>query len=205
MTEYFPIIPAKTAMLFFDTLNGSATPEAAAAVRASGYIDRLKKIEQACRDAGIAIFYTLPEHRQDGRDWGNDAVVGNPPHRNTFRGTNYKGSRHATVLDDIAPHEGDYVIGKHRWSAFYQTSLELSLRTAGIDTIMLAGGSVHVGIASTAYSARDRDFSLIILEDVIRGVPELVDVFLNQIFPGIARVMTIEDAISKFALSTAHS
>ena len=187
-------------MLFFDTLNGSQSLEADAAMRASGYVDRLKKIEQACRAAGIPIFYTLPEHRQDGKDWGL-TVVGDPPRVTHFRGTNYKGSRHATVLDDIAPQDGDYVITKHRWSAFYQTALELSLRTAGIDTIMLAGGSVHVGIASTAYSARDRDFSLIVLRDVIRGVPELVDLFLNQIFPGLARVMTIDDAIGKFASS----
>lgn len=199
MTDEFPIIPEKTAMLFFDTLNGSLSAEASAALKGTGYIDRLQRIERACRESGIAIFYTLPEHRQDGKDWGL-TVIGDPPRITNFRGTNYKGSRHATVLDDIVPQEGDYIITKHRWSAFFQTCLELSLRTAGIDTIMLAGGSVQVGIASTAYSTRDRDFNLIILRDVIRGSPDLTNVFLNQIFPGLARVMTIDEATSKFAL-----
>ena len=45
------------------------------------------------------------------------------------------------VIPEIAPRPGDFVVKKQRWSTFYQTHLELSLRTAGIDTIMIAGGS----------------------------------------------------------------
>jgi nicotinamidase-related amidase len=201
VSDDFPIIPEKTALLFFDTLKGSPTPESAAAIRASGYIERLQKIERASRAAGIAIFYTQPEHRKDGRDWGNNAVVGGTqPRLNTYQGINFKGSRHAEILDEIAPQEGDYVISKHRWNAFHQTCLELSLRTAGIDTIMMAGGATHVGIASTAYGARDRDFSLIMLRDVIRGADDITEMFLDKVFPGMARVMTIDEAISRFAV-----
>src|SRR5687768_4176413 len=130
MREEFPIIPEKPAALFFDTLAGGLHPqnqEAARALAAEGFIDTLQQVAQACRAAGIAVFYTLPEHRQDGRDWGNSAVIGNPPHRNTFRGTNYKGSDHAVIISEIAPQPGDYVITKHRWNAFFQTCLELSL------------------------------------------------------------------------------
>jgi nicotinamidase-related amidase len=199
MADEFPIIPEKTALLFFDTLKGSPTAEEAEAIRRSGYIDRLVKIERAGRAAGIAIFYTVPEHRQDGRDWGNETVIGNPPRRNTFRGINYKGSQHATILEEIAPQPGDYVIGKHRWSAFFQTSRELSLRTAGIDTIMLVGGATQIGVASTAYAARDHDFSLIMLSDALSGPADVVQFFLEKVFPGLARVMTIDEAISSFA------
>ncbi len=44
----FPIVPSKTAMLFFDTLSSSLHPEdpaAQAAVNESGYIPRLQSIE----------------------------------------------------------------------------------------------------------------------------------------------------------------
>ncbi len=75
-------------------------------------------------------------------------MIGTPPAATTYKGINYKGSRHAKCLDLIAPQPGDYVIAKHRWNAFLQTSLELSLRTAGVDTIMLAGGATEMGIAT---------------------------------------------------------
>jgi ureidoacrylate peracid hydrolase len=201
MAEEFPIIPEKTAMLFFDTLNGSDAA-GMAALKASGHIDRLVKIEQACRRAGIAVFYTQPEHRQDGKDWGL-TVIGNPPQVTYFRGINYKGSHHAEVIPEIAPRPGDYVVSKHRWSAFHATCLDLSLRTAGIDTIMLAGGGVTAGIASTAYSARDYNYNLIILRDVTIGRPGVLEMFLDDVFPGLARVMTIDEAMAKFAVTAA--
>jgi nicotinamidase-related amidase len=203
MFDEFPIVPEKTAVLFFDTLSGGLHPqneEAARALAASGFIERLQQVEQSCRKAGIAVFYTLPEHRQDGRDWGNDAVIGNPPHRNKFRGTNYKGSAHAVIIPEIEPQPGDYVITKHRWNAFFQTSLELSLRTAGIDTIILAGTVTNIGIASTAYGARDHDFSLIILRDGCRaGDPTVNDFFMDKIFPGLARVVNTAELVEHLA------
>ena len=104
-------------------------------------------------------------------------------------------------MPELEPQPGDYIIEKHRWSTFYQTHLELSLRTAGIDTIMIAGGSTEVGVASTAYSARDRDFNLIILRDACRsGRPEVNDFFMDKVFPIFARVMTADQAIAQFAV-----
>jgi nicotinamidase-related amidase len=103
------------------------------------------------------------------------------------------------VIPELAPQPGDYVIKKHRWSTFHQTHLELSLRTAGIDTIMICGGSTEVGVASTAYSARDRDFNLILLRDVCTsGQAGVVDFFMDKVFPIFARVMTVEQAIANF-------
>jgi nicotinamidase-related amidase len=97
------------------------------------------------------------------------------------------------------------VITKHRWSAFHQTHLELSLRTAGIDTIILAGGSTNVGIASTAYAARDRDFSLIIVRDACRSArdPSINEFFMDEIFPRISRVMTLQELLAKLPVAVA--
>jgi nicotinamidase-related amidase len=104
------------------------------------------------------------------------------------------------VIPEIAPRSEDYVIKKHRWSTFFQTHLELSLRTAGIDTIMLAGGATHIGIASTAYSARDRDFNLIILRDACNaGRPGVNEFFMDEVFPVFARVLTVDQALALLA------
>src|SRR5437588_8012609 len=73
----FPIVPSKTAMLFFDTLNvylHPKDPEARAAVEASGIIPAQVKIYQACRDAGVAIFYGQADHRPDAKDFAPQIV-----------------------------------------------------------------------------------------------------------------------------------
>ncbi len=200
----FPIVPRTTAMLFFDTLNGSLHPKDAAAQSAlNGYIARLEQVNRACRQAGITMVYTRPEHRSDLRDWprtvvdlGHHGQPGSGPRLSADPGS-VAGSWEAQVIDEIAPQPGDYVIVKHRWSSFFQTHLELSLRTAGIDTVMLAGGATEVGIASTAYAARDHDLNLMLLRDACRSTKEGVnEFFMDRVFPIFARVRTVDEAIA---------
>ena len=200
----FPILPDKTAMLFFDTLNiylHPEDPDRRAAIEKSGVIARMQKVNKACREARIPVFYGQADHRPDFRDFAPHVVegIGTPPDERPRKTTPpgvTGGSWGAEIIPELAPEAGDYIIKKHRWSTFYQTHLELSLRTAGIDTVMLAGGATEVGIASTAYSARDRDFSLIILRDACTSLrPEVMEMFMDKVFPMFARVMTVDEAI----------
>ncbi|HEX6513824.1 MAG TPA: isochorismatase family cysteine hydrolase [Chloroflexota bacterium] len=201
----FPIVPARTAMLFFDALNvylHPKDPEVKAAVEHSGVLVAMQKINQAARDAGIAVFYAQADHRPDFKDFAPHIVdrghqQASPEPYKTTPPAAVSGSWEAEIVPELAPQSGDYVIKKHRWSSFFQTHLELSLRTAGIDTIMLAGGSTEVGIASTAYAARDLDFNLIVLRDACRsGRAGVDDFFAEQVFPVFTRVMTVDQAIA---------
>src|SRR5262249_5588001 len=156
---------SRTGMIFFDTLNiylHPEDPQQRAAVDASGVVTRMKRMGDACRQAGIAVFYPAADHRADHRDFAPQVVDhgyrGSPTGRPYLAGPPpvHAGTTDAEVIPELAPRASDYMVKKHRWSSFFQTHLELSLRTAGIDTIMLAGGAI--GIASTAYAARDLDY-----------------------------------------------
>jgi nicotinamidase-related amidase len=205
----FPIVPAKTALLFFDTLNAYMHPEdpaAKAKIEQLGLIPAMQRMNAAARAAGIAVFYAAADHRPDHRDFA--------PHIVDLDHHGKRGEEHThrtlpppvsvpgparEVIPELAPQPGDYIIKKHRWSTFFQTHFELSLRTAGIDTIMLAGGAIEVGIASTAYSARDLDFNQIVLSDaVFAAKDDVTDVFVNRVFPTFCRVLTVDQAIGHF-------
>jgi nicotinamidase-related amidase len=203
----FPIIPAKSALLFFDTLNVYLHPKDAAqqaAVDELGIIPILQKANRGFRDAGLSIFYAQADHRPDHRDvaplivgMGHDGLAGD---RVFARRAAVSGSWEAEVIEEIEPQPGDYVIKKHRWSTFHQTHFELSLRTAGIDTLLLAGGATEVGIASTAYSARDLDLNQIVLRDACTsGRAEVKDFFMDHVFPAFTRVMTVDEALALVA------
>jgi len=70
------------------------------------------------------------------------------------------------------------------------------LRSRGIDTIILSGGAVDVGIASTAYAARDLDYNLIIVRDACSNShDDSMAAFMDTIFPRMARVRTTNQAI----------
>jgi nicotinamidase-related amidase len=204
----FPIVPRRTAMLFFDAQNIYLRPEHPSsdfALEIEGVISAMVRINRACRKAGIPIFYSQGDHRPDGKDYvptiadrGYDGRPGELP-RVLPRPRVSSGTPEAEVLREISPEPQDYIIKKHRWSAFFQTHFELSLRSAGIDSILLAGGSTEVGVASTAYSARDRDFNVIVLRDACHSLDSGVgDFFMTNVFPIFARVMTTNDAMSSF-------
>ena len=66
----FPIVPAKTAMLFFDALNVYLHPkDPERQGSANEVIKTMVRINEACRKAGIAIFYGQADHRPDGKDF----------------------------------------------------------------------------------------------------------------------------------------
>ncbi|HEX7403687.1 MAG TPA: isochorismatase family protein [Usitatibacter sp.] len=86
---------------------------------------------------------------------------------------------------------------KHRWSAFHGTYLDLALRTRRVDTLVIAGGSTDVGIASTAFAARDLDYNLVIVSDACTS-PEQDnhDQLMRRIFPRMARVRTTAEVVA---------
>jgi nicotinamidase-related amidase len=203
----FPIVPAKTGLLFFDTLNAylhPSDPKERAELEKLGVVAKMQRMNAAARAAGIAVFYAQADHRPDGRDFSPlvvDLDYHGKPNEERGRRTQpppvSAPGPGREVIPEIAPQPHDYPIKKHRWSTFFQTHFELSLRTAGIDTIMIAGGALEIGVASTAYAARDLDFNLVILRDACTGLkPELFDPLMDRLFPIFARVMTVDEAIA---------
>jgi ureidoacrylate peracid hydrolase len=82
-------------------------------------------------------------------------------------------------------------VPKHRWSAFHGTYLETALRARRIDTLVLCGGSTDVGIAATAFAARDLDYNLVVVSDACTSPEEDNHAqLMKRVFPRMARVRT---------------
>ncbi len=94
-----------------------------------------------------------------------------------------------SALADGLEQPGDIVIVKHHWGAFYGTELDLQLRRRGIQRIVLGGIATNFGVESTARQAWERDYGVVVTEDVCAGVSaELHGMAITSIFPRIARV-----------------
>jgi nicotinamidase-related amidase len=186
-----------TGLVVFDMLEAYRD-----AIEEAGSLPPARRLIAACRQIGVPIFYARADHRPDGADlartiadtdsrlrpWGRDNPLPTLPAHGS-------GSAELAVLAEIAPQPGDYDIPKHRWSAFHGTALELSLRSRDIDTILLIGGSTHVGIAATAYAARDRDFQITVVADGCHGFAEQRAFFLEKVFPRVCNVRSVDDVI----------
>jgi ureidoacrylate peracid hydrolase len=198
--------PRRTALVFFDMLKGYHYDKEGKALLPEDrpLADACARIMDAARDLGMPVVYAAADHRPDHKDASpviTDLELRRPDPPSASQAVGGPGVVHgavaAEVIDEIKPRPEDYVIRKHRWSAFHQTELEIELKTRDIDTILLAGGSTEVGVASTAYSARDLDISVVFLSDAMasgRG-PTVSEFYVDEVFPGVGRVRTVDQAI----------
>ena len=200
--------PRRTAVVFFDMLKGYHYDKEGRAILPEDkpLADACARMRDVAREYGMPVFFAAADHRPDHKDASpviTDLELRRPdppadPNGPAGGGRVVHGSFTSEVIDEIKPAAEDYEIRKHRWSAFHQTELEISLRARDIDTIILAGGSTEVGVASTAYSARDLDFSVVLLRDAChsgRGAA-ISDFFVNDVGPQLARVRTVDETIA---------
>jgi nicotinamidase-related amidase len=195
----------KSALLFFDILNGYvAAPEPGKPRVLKPWIQNAVRLSKAGRAAGLPIFFAKGNHRPDGATtamtitdtnnslvpWPNGEVIKSKMHV-------IAGDKSSDVLADLEPRPDDYYIVKYRWSAFFQTYLDLALSTRGIDTIIVSGGSTDVGVTSTLYSGRDLDYNQIVVSDACGTSHDqrAHDMLMELVFPRMARVRTTEQVI----------
>jgi nicotinamidase-related amidase len=194
----------KTGLLFFDMLNVyyHGAPEDTKK-RMKPVVDNAVRLMNAARQANMPVFYAMANHRKDGesrsmivtdtdmrlRPWPNGDC--NP----TVHGAT-EGSWEQKVIEEIAPGPQDYIIPKFRWSTFHQTYFDLALRSRGIHTIIVSGGAVDVGVASTVYAARDHDYNTIVVRDACSNShQDSMKAFMDTVFPRMARVRTTDQVI----------
>jgi nicotinamidase-related amidase len=201
--------PARTALLLFDLLEGHVNKDAASRARFAPVIAQAALLLEAARKSGALVAYATADHRADRgttartiRDTDNRLRPLPPGDRDGPLLTG--GTAQTQVVRELAPRVEDFVVPKHRWSAFHGTYLDLALRARRIDTIILAGASTDVGVASTAFAARDLDYHLVIASDACTS-PEQDnhDQLMRRVFPRMARVRTARQIAAMLSSPTA--
>ncbi len=104
------------------------------------------------------------------------------------------------IVPELDLQQGDFVITKRQWGAFYGTELDLQLRRRSIETIVLCGISTNFGVESTARFAYEYGYQQIFVEDAMsaRSKQEHENT-LKFIFPRIGRVRTTEDVLKSLS------
>ena len=70
--------------------------------------------------------------------------------------------RKQLVIDELKPQEGDIIVPKKTYSAFYETPLELILRELGVDTVVITGWQADCCCRHTSADAFFRGFNIIV-------------------------------------------
>lgn len=77
------------------------------------------------------------------------------------------GSKGAKIISELSPQKEDFVIPKRRFSAFFQTDLDLTLRELGVGRLVLVGVCTNICLLYTAADARMRNYKVTILKNCV--------------------------------------
>ena len=75
------------------------------------------------------------------------------------------GSWGIEIVDELQPREGELVIGKHRYSAFFGTDLDMHLKANGIETLILCGTATNNCVDGTGRDAFYNGYYVVLPSD----------------------------------------
>lgn len=73
----------------------------------------------------------------------------------------------AEVISELAPRENDYLIFKRRYSGFFQTDLDLTLRELKVSDLILTGVCTNICVLYTAADARMLNYEVTVLKKCV--------------------------------------
>jgi nicotinamidase-related amidase len=178
---------SKSALLVIDMQNFFVHPRSRAFEPIDpGVLHNVKHLIESFRKAGRPVIYTRHVHKADGSDagilgWWWDSMV-------------IEGTWGSEIHKDIKPLPTEKVVTKHRYSAFYNTDLEITLRCLKIEDIVITGVMTNFCCESTARDAFCRDFRVFFVADANGTAHEAMHVgtLLNLAY-GFAYVTTTDN------------
>lgn len=125
-------------------------------------ISNAKTLIDGFREKNIPIIYTRQINRADGIGLSKGEPLnddGTPFFYNAA-------SESIEIFDEIKPLETDIVIDKYRWSAFHETSLDLTLRSLNVENVVIGGVVTDGCLLTSVFDAYFRDYNIHLVKDI---------------------------------------
>ena len=100
------------------------------------------------------------------------------------------------LVPELKQQPEDYLVTKETWGAFLGTKLDEYLRQRGVTQIFLAGVSTSIGVESTARSAYDLGYNVVMVVDAMTD--RNLDAHNNsvaRVFPRLSETATTEGVL----------
>ncbi|MFP1732076.1 cysteine hydrolase family protein [Lonsdalea quercina] len=164
----------KMALLMLDFLNEVVHPDGVYAklgyyqqVKENGVIQHAAQALRGARFSQIPVVHVMVGFSENYIECPHGSEVFDTARRNRLLRFD---TWSTDIIETLTPLPEENMIRKHRVDPFYQTNLELTLRSMEVDTLVLAGVSTEFVVLATAMSAHDRGFHVIVLEDAVAAV-----------------------------------
>lgn len=162
------LIEGRAALLVIDIQKSTFTDDGT--VRSidnmPGYRDHMLACAQlvdVAHEAGTPVIFIQEIHRRDLVDFGRELDGDEDVH--CLEGD----PRTDVAKEELGFRDGDYLVPKRRYSAFFGTDLEILLRGLKVNTLLLCGGLTDVCVHYTFVDGHQSDYFCRVIEDCVAG------------------------------------
>jgi ureidoacrylate peracid hydrolase len=176
--------PRRSALIVVDVQNDFCSPGGALdrekqdLSMVQEMLPKLKGLVDVARDAKVRIIWVRSAYGMDGNPYLSPVFLDRAARSMGGAHIKYRlcepGTWGAELCDGLGIRDAELeaTVTKHRYSAFFQTELELMLRAMRIETVAFAGVSTNVCVETSARDAFMRDFFVVLVADCCAGYSE---------------------------------
>lgn len=194
----------RVAVLIHEWQRGTVDPEltgipglAARAEELHG-TENINRVTEAARAVGFPVFWSTIEPRPDRVGTAGNSVLLSGLRKGALVAGAPKTALHPGIKAD--PERDIWIRRVHGLTPFHGTELEPYLREQGIETIILCGVSVDVGVTGAALEAVNRGFSVVVPRDCTAGsTPEIHEFLLANQLRLLATISDAEAVVAALA------
>ncbi|HEU18670.1 MAG TPA: cysteine hydrolase [Deltaproteobacteria bacterium] len=155
-------------------------------------IDKTNQLTKFARSHSMPVIFAMDSFLR------GDFIFRGKMKEHSIRGTNG-----ANVTDKLIQTETDIYLPKRRFSAFFKTDLDQTLRLYNVDIVAISGINTHWCVLTTAMDALAHDFRAYIIEDCCtsyRGEihTTIVDMYRKNPLHPLFQIMPLDDFINEF-------
>jgi nicotinamidase-related amidase len=150
---------------------------------ASDIIGRTAQLARAFRERGLPVVLVNVTGRAPGRTDAGAPKFSFP-------------ADWSELVPELQQHPDDYLVSKQRWGAFIGTSLDDYLRQRGVTQVFVTGVSTSAGVESTARSAYDYGYHVVLVVDAMTDRSEEAHRHsVEKIFPRLGESDTTDNVL----------
>jgi len=138
-------------------------------------VPQIRAVLAAARKRGLPIIYLKMGYKPDLSDLGPEGSPNRSANRQAGQSVKapngmesrilIRGTWNTDIIEELKPEAGDIVLYKTRYSGFYQTELDSTLKGMGVRFLIVTGCTTSVCVESTIRDAMFRDYSPVLLSD----------------------------------------
>lgn len=178
----------RTALVVIDLQNGIAG-RPTHPYPADEVVARSARLAEAFRAKGLPVVLVRVVASPDDRVHGRTELH-RPP-------TVQLPAGYSDIVPELAGHDGDLVVTKRNWGAFFGTELDVVLRRRGVTQIVLTGIATSIGVESTARQAFERNYNVTLATDAMSDLtPDAHASSVERIFPRLGESGTTDEVLA---------